>query len=131
MAKIVMRLIGTLLGLLGLGMVCVAPFMLYHAITERNLFMVLIAVFPLALAVYFIYVSYLIWFRLSPLAVRHMCGALGFYILTLVTKLGDPSRHTGRHWEVLIFLGCVIAVYLAYRVASKLLSKLLFSDSVS
>jgi len=130
-AKIVMRVIGTLAGLLGLGMLCVTPFMLYHSITERNAWMILLAVFPLALAAYFIYVAYLVWFRFSPLAVRHICGALGFCVLMLVTKLFDPSRDSDTPWAAFAFLGCLVAVYFAYRVASARLSRLLFSERVS
>lgn len=129
-AKIVLRVVGTLAGLLGLGMLCVTPFMVYHSITERNGWMILLAVFPLAVAIYFIYVAYLAWFRFSPLAVRHICGALGIYVLMLVTKLFDASRNSETPWTAFAFLGCLVAVYFAYRTASNRLSRLLFPETV-
>ena len=129
-AKTLMRVVGTLGGLLGLGMLCIAPLMLYRSVTERNPWMILLAAFPLALAGYFIYVAYLVWFRFSPIAVRHICGALGFYLLMLITKLFDPSRDSGTPWAAFAFLGCLVVVYFAYRVASDRLSRLLFPESV-
>lgn len=131
-AKIVMRVIGTLAGLLGLGMLGLAPFIFYHAIAEWNLWMILLAAFPLALAVYLVYVAYLVWFRFSPLAVRHICGALGFYGFTLLTPLFNPGPGgPDTAWSALAFLGCIVGVYLAYRVASNRLSRLLFPESIS
>jgi hypothetical protein len=129
--KTVMRVVGTLAGLLGVGMLCITPFMLHHSITQRNPWMILLAVFPLALAAYFIYVAYLVWFRFSPLAVRHICGALGFYVLTLVTKLFDPARDSDAAWPAFAFLGCLVVVYFSYRVASDRLSRWLFPESIS
>jgi hypothetical protein len=129
--KTLMRAIGILSGLLGLSMLCVAPFMLYHAITERNPSMtVLMVVFPLAFGLYFIYVAYLVWFKFSPLAVRHICGALGFYLLAPVAMLFDPSRDSGTPWTAFAFLGCLVVVYFTYRLASDRLNKLLFPQSV-
>jgi hypothetical protein len=125
-AKITMRVVGTLAGPSGLGMLCVTPFMLYHFITGRDLLMIVFAAFPLALAAYFSYVAYLVWFRFSPLAVRHICGTLGFLILVLATNLFDPSRHSAAPCAAFAFLGSLVAAYFAYRVASNQLSQLLF-----
>jgi hypothetical protein len=128
-AKTVMRVVGTLAGLLGVAMLCFMPFMLFHSITERNPWMIVLAIFPLALALYFIYVAYLVWFRFSPLAMRHICGALGFYVLMLLTKLFDRDLDTT--WAPSAFLGCLVIVYFAYRVASNRLSRWLFPESIS
>ena len=129
-AKIVMRIVGTLGGLLGVGMLCVTPFVLYHSIAERDGWMILLAIFPVALSVYFLYVSYLVWFRFSPLAVRHICGALGFCLLAVITKFFNPARDSHAAWPAFVSLGSLIVVYLAYRVASDRLSRLLFPKSV-
>ena len=92
--------------------------------------MILLAIFPLALSVYFLYVSYLVWFRFSPLAVRHICGALGFYVLMVITKLFDPASNSHAAWPAFALLGSLIVVYFAYRVASDRLSRLLFRESI-
>jgi len=130
-AKVLIRILGTVAGLLGVGLLCFAPFVFYRSITEQNPVMIAFAVLPLALAAYFLYVAYLVWFRFSPLAVRHVCGALGFYALTLLTKLFDPMRDSGVPWRSCAFLGCLVAVFLAYRFASGRLSRWLFPESPS
>ncbi len=124
-----MRVVGTLAGILGVLFLGFAPFMLSNAVTDRNLVMILFAALPLVLAVYFLYVSYLVWFKLSPLAVRHICGALGFYSLTLVPKLLGSLRYTG--WAAIIYFCCVVGVYLAYRIVTRRLSRLLFPDNAA
>ena len=129
-AKILLRVIGTLGGLLGLGMLCVAPIMFFHSVGERNPWMILLAAFPLAMSAYLIYVGYLVWFRFSPLAVRHICGALGFYIITLVPKISDPSRDPSSPWGPFLFLACLVAVYFGYRSISGKLSRWLFPERV-
>lgn len=130
-AKVLMRVAGTLAGLLGVGMLCFAPFMVYHSFTERNPWMIGFAIIPLAVAAYFVYVTYLVWFRFSPLAVRHICGAIGFYVLALITKLFDPVRDSGTPLAALAFLGCLVVVSFAYRFASDRLSRWLFPESAS
>ena len=128
-AKILMRVVGTLAGLLGLVMLPFG-FMFYHSITERNVWMILLPVCLQALAAYFIYVAYLVWFRFSPLAVRHICGTLALYVLALVTKLFDSFFDLGMPWEGFASLGCFVAAYVAYDVASVRLSRWLFSERV-
>lgn len=128
-ARIVMRVVGNLAGLLGVGMLCSTPFQLHLSVTERNPWMIPLAAFPLALGAYFIYVAYLVWFRFSPHAVRHSCGALGFSLLTLTTKLCDPARDSGAACPAFVVLGGLVAVSSAYRVASSRLSRFLFPES--
>ena len=130
-AKVLIRVAGTLAGLLGLGMLCVAPVMLYHSFIEQNPWMIGLALFPFALAVYFVWVAYLVWFRFSPLAVRHICGALGFYGLTLAARLVGPPRDPEMPWGSFAFLGCLVVIYIAYKFASDRLSRWLFPKSAS
>ena len=126
-AKILMRVVGTLAGLLGLGMLCILPFLIHHAIAEQMGWMILFAVFPLPVAAYFIYAAYLVWIRFSPVAVRHVCGALGFYTLTLFPKAFERFRDAD--WMPFAFFGCLVAVYLACCVVSHYLSRRLFPEA--
>ena len=126
-AKILMRVVGTLAGLLGLGMLCITPFLIYHAVAEQMGGMIFFVVLPLPVAAYFIYAAYLVWFRFSPVAVRHVCGALGFYTLTLFPKAFEQFRDA--EWMPFAFLGCLFAVYVAYRVVSRYLSRWLFPEA--
>jgi nitrate/nitrite transporter NarK len=91
--------------------------------------MIFFAVFALALAVYCIYVAYLVWFRFSPLAVRHICGAVGVYILTLLWDVFKRSRDAD--WMPFAFLGSFFVIYIVYRVASHRLSRWLFPETSS
>ena len=128
-SKILMRVVGTLTGLLGLGMFHITLFLMFKSITERNLGMILFVLFPLAAAVYLIYVAYLVWFRFSPITVRHICRALAFYVVALLMELFDPARDSKAAWPMFAFLGCLVVVYFAYAVVSDQLIRLLFPAS--
>jgi catechol 2,3-dioxygenase-like lactoylglutathione lyase family enzyme len=133
-AKIMMRVIGTLAGLLGIGSLFFTPFVLHQLMVPQSpltiLFSLYFAFFSLAVDAYFIYAAYLVWFRFSPLAVRHMCGLLGFSALVLVAKLADPLHHPHTPWAPLISLAGLGAVYFGYRAASNRLSRFLFPQIV-
>ncbi len=126
-----MRVVGTLAGLLGAGMLSIGPFILYHAYTERSPLMMVFAVFPLVFGVYFVYVGYLVWFKYSPLAVRHICGTVAFYVFVLVSKLFGAGREAEPSWVTFAPLGCLFVVFFAYRLASARLSRWLFPESAS
>jgi hypothetical protein len=126
-----MRVIVTPVGLFGVCMLCLGPFLLYQSCSEQNPWLIVLAVVPMTLGAYFLYVAYLVWFRFSSLAVRHICGILGFYVLGCVTTLFDPAHDSYRHWTGFAYLGCLVVVYFAYRFASDRLSRLLFPESIS
>jgi hypothetical protein len=130
-AKIVVRIAGTLAGLCGFSLFSAMLMGLYSSITEPNSGMIFFAAFALAFSAYLMYVAYLVWFRFSPRAVRHVCGAIGVYVLSLVPRLLDLSRHGDQPWIEFAFLGSFVAVYIAYRVASHRLSRLLFPETFS
>ena len=130
-AKVAVRVVGTLAGLAGLSGLFFALLMLYLGIHERDAERIANGVFLLALAAYYLYTAYLVWFRFSPLAVRHVCGALCLYGMTFVTaKLLNVTAHSDALWPAFAFLGCVVAVYIAYRFVSNRLSRLLFPENV-
>ena len=130
-AKVVVRVIATLVGLLGLWLLFTALLLLYHVIPERDAGRISMGVFALPFAAYYLYTAYLVWFRFSPLAVRHVCGALCLYGMIFVTaKLLEVTAHSYALWPAFAFLGCVVAVYIAYRFVSNRLSRLLFPENV-
>jgi hypothetical protein len=130
-AKALMRVAGALAGVSGVVMLCFGLSPLYHSVTEQDPWMIGLAALLLALPVYLVYVAYLVWFRFSPLAVRHICGTLAFLMLGLVTTLFDPTRDSGTPWRSLAFLGCLLAALMGYRIASERLSRWLFPQSAS
>ncbi len=132
LGKILMRVVGTLSGLFGLMLLCVGPFMLYHAITKHDGLMIGFTIFPLVLALYFLYVAYLVWFKFSPLAVRHVCGILAFYALMLMTNLFRPNRPSSENpWLAFVFLGGLVIVYFIYGATTRYFNRLLFPAPVS
>lgn len=127
--KILVKLIGSLSGLLGFGMLCVDLFFLVGVFKAATWWMVPIAMFSFGIAAYLLYVAFLVWFRFSPLAVRHVCGALGFYALSLATNCLNPERLASTPWISFAWLGCLIAVYFGYKAASRWLSRRIFTEN--
>ena len=105
-------------------------YLLFRAGLDVNGWKLALNLFSLLLAGYLVYVAYLVWFRLSPLAVRHVCGLLGFYVFTLAMKLLDPSYDPGSPWASVASLGCLFGVYFGYKSASRWLSRQLFPAPV-
>jgi hypothetical protein len=125
--KIVVRGIGSLAALLGVGMLCVTPFLIAHTLRDQtNRWWLALLLLLLAIAAYLVYVGYLVWFRFSPRAVRHVCGAVGFYLLTQCVELFGRSDEL---WTSFAFLGGLIVVYFGYRFTSSRLSRWLFPPS--
>ena len=126
--EVALRIIGALSSLMGVGMLCGALMFLISGMQDAKWWMVAFSGFFIFLAGYFVYVGYLVWFKPSPLAVRHVCGLIGFYVLTLFMELLDPSHDSFSPWKSFAFLGCLIAVYFGYKAASRWLSQKMFPD---
>lgn len=124
-AKIFVQSVGTLAGLSGLAILASVAFMPAHSLES-------LAILSLLLAVYLIYVACLVWFWLSPLAVRHVCGLLGFCVLMLILELLEPRKYDHNAiWPGFVFIGSLVAVYIGYRVASHNLSHFLFPEKTA
>lgn len=125
-AKVVVRIVGTLFGLLGLGMLGFDLRLFYRSVAERNGWSIMFMTIALMTIIYLIYVAYLVWLRFSPRAVRHVCGALGFCVLAFLV----PNRAPEAPWAVFAFVGCLVVIYIGYRIASVCLCRLLFPENV-
>ena len=128
--KVVVRLLGTIEGLFGAFALLPAFGMLWSAVWKGQVYWLAFVGFPLAVAAYGLYVGYLVWFRLTPLAVQHVCGTVGFLILILMNRwfepLSSPVQHTPT-WLPFAWLGALWAIYLLYRFAADRLSRALFA----
>ena len=125
--KIVVRGVGTLAALLGVGMICVTPFAIAHMLrNQTSPWWLVLLLLPLGIAAYLVYVGYLVWCRFSPRAVHHVCGAVGFYLLGQSMELFGRSNEL---WISFAFLGLLVVVYFGYRFASSRLSRWLFPPS--
>jgi hypothetical protein len=103
-ATILIRIVGTLAGLLGACMLCVTPFMFYGAFASEHFWILLVGLFPFVVGIYFLYVAYLVWFRFSANAVRHVCGMLGFFGSSRFIMANNRAQKWTKTPETLGFL---------------------------
>lgn len=104
---------------------CIAPSFLI----KRDLFGITMGSLFVFLGLYLVYVGYLTWFRFSPLAIRHICGVIAFYLLGVVQVVLDIF--VGSQLSVasgIIALFSLIAVICLYCWAFKYYNRLLFGD---
>ena len=129
--RIVTRVVGTLIGLVGLGGLFFLPMILVQELRTGTCRMVAFLTFPLILNGYFIYVAYLVWFKFSPLAVRHVFASLGIYLFGRFTPIffWEPFWYKPESWHPITSVGCLIAIYLADRLVSYGVRRLPFPES--
>lgn len=122
-----LRIIGTLMGIIGISGLCITAMMLSHEIHQPAV--IALAVVMLIIDLFLIYTCYLVWRRFSPRAVRYVCGNLAFIIFCVfnawfhgtVRNLKIPYE-----WIPIIFLFFVFALY---RVANRRLIHSLFKET--
>ncbi len=99
-------------------------------ITSGGAFGIAFAVFGILLGVYFTRVGYLVWFRWSPLAVRHVIGTLAFLLLGQLVRFVHPHATGLPDWSVFWPLAAFLAIYFLYQFAVARCLRLLFPVSV-
>lgn len=78
------------------------------------------------LGAYFVGLAYWVWFKISPLAVRHVCGAAGYFALGILSSSTTSFDRRPSTSELAILLGCIAVVLVFYRVSYRMLNRLLF-----
>ena len=121
--KVALRVIGMLSGVMGVAGILFGSYLLFCAGQDAKWWALAFSVFSLLFAGYLVYVAYLVWFKLSPLAVRHVCGLIGFYVFGLATKLVRTTHDPTSSWASVAFLGCLIAIYFGYKAVSRWLTR--------
>ena len=129
-AKTILRASAALAAAVGIGSLASSCYFLFKSIVGRDLLMGIMGVLSLGLSVYLGYVAFLVWFRFSPPAVRHICGFLAFSLLPITTEFLNPLNETDTALSSILSLGVLVAVYFAYRFASVRLIRLLFDNSM-
>ena len=125
--KAAIRVLGSLIGLFGVSMLGFGVFLFLPSfITSGGAFGIAFAVFGVLLGVYFTRVGYLVWFRWSPLAVRHVVGTLAFLLLGQLTRLINPRPTSPSDWSVFWPLAGFLAIYLLYQFIVARCLRLLF-----
>ena len=120
-AFIVVRILGTLAGLSGVALLRFSQFMWSVEGRENAEFGKVMATFGVMVAGYLLYVAWLVWWRFSPLAVRHVCGVLAVYAWSQIPHSQSRSPAMG-----LVLFGSLIGMYVVYRAVSYFVNCLLF-----
>lgn len=126
--KICLRIIGTFAGVYGLLTLVFTPFLFFHAKQSGITLMSMFLLFPILIGTYAIYFCYLTWRKLSPSAIRHFFGVIGFFIIITVMKYMDMSPKKDLSWEPFAYIGLLIAIYYGYRWLSNRVTKSLFPE---
>lgn len=124
--KNIFQALGILSALMGIVNLCAAPTFL----ADKD-GMIIIGFLVLFLGLYLFYVSFLIWWRFSPLAIRHICGVIAFFSLGIIQIFVEWV--TGSQLSVasgIISLFSLIAVFCLYRWASKYFTRMIFGNEV-
>ena len=98
---------------------------------DENWVMVTTGFLFIFLGLYLLYVGYLIWWRFSPLAIRHICGVIAFYSLGIFQIFVEWL--TGPQLSVvsgIISLFSLIGVFCFYRWAFKYFTRFMFGNEV-
>jgi len=123
--------VGTLAGLFGLFMLLLPILLILLVPKELASCLVLI---PLALPVsgFCLWVAYLVWFRFSPLAVRHVCYLIGFSpYFTVMNRFQTPAELHAHPWLPVVFLAGLAGIYYLCRMIGNYLSLFIFPEPVT
>ena len=128
--KAVLRIVGTLGGILGIAILWIAAMLFFRSFRELG-WMTILVIFPALLGAYFIYVMYLVWFRFSPRAIRHTCIGLGLYLFSVCSRALELTKEKNYWWVGAATIGCIIVVFFLCRTLSRWLSKSLFATDTN
>ena len=128
-AKIVVRIMGTLSAVVGLAML--GGLLVMVKDEPSGLAWIVIPILgQLPFIVWFFYVGYLVWTNFSPLVVRLVCGSLCFIsFIFLFEIMSFAYRHdVDDLWATFAFVGFIPVTWVVYRVVSKRLNLWLFPE---
>jgi len=122
--KILIRLVGSISGVVGLGMFYVSLMLFARGSvnTPKVIFSIILALF----GAYFLWVCFCVWFRFSPIAVRHVCGLLGYFLLGEFVHVFYAGKGHAQPWVPFVFFGLLAFIFWSYRVLGRYLNRILF-----
>ena len=130
-AKTIVRVLGTIFGLFGLFAAWMAVELVFYLPWEASRWMWLISGCVLAIGAISMYISYIVWYQLTPAVVRGVCGLFALYLWGVPVQILDPA-HTGHvPFAFLVLLGWPVALYFIYRFGTNWLNRQLFSSDDS
>lgn len=131
-ARVLIRTLGTALGLIGVYILCMTPIMVMSLIREGVLGGLILFALPVVIGSYLTYMGYSIWHKSSPLVVRNVCAVSGFIALSYCFWLIDHRwMSPSRALDFLKFLVCLGGAYVVGRFAGDWLNKLLWPNKTS
>ncbi|MFA5190588.1 MAG: hypothetical protein WC740_07680 [Verrucomicrobiia bacterium] len=130
-AKVVLRVIGTLSALLGLAMLCAMILVFLLAKTKSwDSVIVLPILTVLPFAAWQLYVGCLVWRDFSPRVVQQVCGVLAFLGYIFIARHTVLNHETAMNlpWSPLAFIGLIVVTWAVHRIVSKRLNHWLFPE---
>ncbi|MCX6908728.1 MAG: hypothetical protein NTY01_11880, partial [Verrucomicrobia bacterium] len=130
-AKVVLRVIGTLSALLGLSMLCAMILVFLLAKTKSwDTLLILPILIVLPFALWQLYVGYLVWRDFSPRVVRQVCGVLVFLGYIFIARNTVLNHETAMNlpWSPLASIGLILVACAVHRVVSKQFNHWLFLE---
>ncbi|MBI5684392.1 MAG: hypothetical protein HZC54_04870 [Verrucomicrobia bacterium] len=130
-AKVVVRVIGTLIALVGLTLLVPLLLMLTtHTPAEQKWVLLLVLLMTLPFAVWFIYVGYSAWFNLSPSVVRHVWAVFMLMCFSSISSrmVTGTQADIDSPWLVPASIGLFLAAWAIHRVVCKQLNHWLFPE---
>lgn len=125
-AKIVVRAIGTLaVAVGGLG-VCVQFFL--GDLIVGDVLSIMFNLLILLIAVWLLWIGYIVWFRLSPLGIQQAFGALGASAILTIMMLTPLDDRRNAVWYFLAFVIWFAFVVAAYPLVSRYFIRILFPE---
>ena len=125
---VALRIVGTISGIVGVATIAFSIAICLRPGIRESFFVVPMAAFTALIGAYEIYFCYLTWRRLSPKAIRHFFGLIGFFIFASLLKYVDMTPRATLEWKPFIILGFVIIFYYGYRALSNRVSQALFPE---
>lgn len=125
-AKMLVRAIGTLAA--AVGGLALSIQLLLGDLFVRNVILIISNLLILLIAVWLLWIGYVVWFRLSPLGIQQAFGAVGastILVPMVLTPLDD--RHNAA-WYFLAFVIWFAFVVAAYPLVSRYVIRILFPE---
>ncbi|MGO9529072.1 MAG: hypothetical protein ACLP0A_16025 [Verrucomicrobiia bacterium] len=119
----VIRVIAILYGLLGVVLLCGAGYSVWEMFREGTHWEWFVTLCLLS-GLYLLYIVFLVWFRYSPRAIRHLCKPVGYWLMCQsVNWLADNG---GLWMFTLAILPALVGVQFLNQFASSMLNGRLF-----
>lgn len=136
-AIILIRLVGSLLGLMGLGWIVMFSILLVGELDSINprvkdedasrFFLSMMLMVIIITGFFLLYVAYSVWFKFGPKTIQSFVSVLALFTIALSTNLVRPEDGP-LGWSLIAWLGIIVLIYFVYKIVHRKLNEWLFRD---